>query len=153
MITPDMLARSGSEDGEQAALMQQCALHVGIYPELKWLYHIPNGGGRGSDKAEASKNGAAMKRLGTKKGVLDLHLPVPKGNFACLYIEMKKRDGRGELSPEQIEFINFVSGQHAAVAICDTWRDAWHTIEQYLSGQLVGAKRGILDVKGYMPLP
>ncbi len=53
------------------------------WPELKLLHHIPNGGNRGA------VTGANLKRAGVKSGVPDLHLPVPRGKYASLYIEMK----------------------------------------------------------------
>ena len=53
------------------------------WPELKLLYHIPNGGTR--DPIEAKH----MKEQGVKRGVPDLHLPVARGKYHGLYIEMK----------------------------------------------------------------
>ena len=55
------------------------------YPELKLLHHIPNGGRR--DPIEAKH----LKAQGVKPGVPDLCLPVARGNFHGLYIEMKPK--------------------------------------------------------------
>lgn len=132
-MTPEQLAKSNTEAAHQRAFLQQCALNRGLYPCLKWIYHIPNGGSRGADAATASRNGAEMRALGVRRGVCDLHLPVPAGKYASLYIEMKKPSG-GSLSPDQIEFIAFAQQHHNAVVVCRTWLEAWHATVGYLSG-------------------
>ena len=53
------------------------------WPELALLHHIPNGGTR--DAVEAKH----LKQQGVKSGVPDLCLPVPRGQYHGLYIEMK----------------------------------------------------------------
>src|SRR5687767_697334 len=87
-ITPEDLAASGSEDGHQAALFCWAADSVGKYPQLQWLFAIPNGGSR--HIAEATK----MVAAGTRSGVPDTMLPWPRAKFNYEYhgcfIEMKK---------------------------------------------------------------
>src|SRR4051812_39956800 len=70
-ITPEMLA-GDSEDSQQMALFAWAADNVGRYPQLAWLFAIPNGGSR--HIAEAAKLVAA----GVRSGVPDLMLPWPK---------------------------------------------------------------------------
>jgi len=73
-----------SEHDEQAAFMEWCGwMSNGLYPELQWMYAIPNGGHR--HKATAAK----LKDEGVKAGVPDLHLPIPAGPYHGLWIEMK----------------------------------------------------------------
>ena len=72
-----------SEDTEQMAVVSWARWNVQKYPELKWLYHVPNGGSR--NRAEAAK----FKQMGVKAGVADLCLPYPKGAYCGLWIEMK----------------------------------------------------------------
>ena len=86
-----------TEASEQEAVITICKFMENRYPELKLLHHCPNGGKR--DRVSA----AVLKRQGVKAGVPDLHLPVPKGQYASLYIEMKYGDGR--LQKEQKEFL------------------------------------------------
>lgn len=57
------------------------------WPELALLHHIPNGGSR--DAIE----GKHLKQAGVKAGVPDLCLPVPRGQYHGLYIEMKTETG------------------------------------------------------------
>lgn len=60
-------------------------------PELLDMFAIPNGGLR--DKITASN----LKREGVKPGVPDILLPVARGGFHGLFIEMKRRTtGRGK---------------------------------------------------------
>ena len=64
-----------TESVEQQSLFRWAAYQSGKYPELKLLYHVPNGGSR--NKAEAGR----FKAEGVKAGVPDLCLPVPRGEF------------------------------------------------------------------------
>ena len=68
-------ARRRSEATEQEALITWCRIFENRYPELKMIYHIPNGGSR--NRLEA----ANLKRQGVKAGVPDLCLPVPKDGY------------------------------------------------------------------------
>lgn len=94
------------------------------YPELKLLHHCPNGGKR--DRVSA----AVLKRQGVKAGVPDLHLPVPKGQYASLYIEMKYGDGR--LQKEQKEFLKQAAEYGNFVTVCYSQEIALKVIEEYV---------------------
>ena len=76
-----------TESAEQQALFMWAALQSAAYPELTLLYHIPNGGSR--HKAEAGR----LKAEGVKAGVPDLCLPVARGGFHGLYVELKRERG------------------------------------------------------------
>ena len=76
-----------SEDTEQINVIAWADWNAIMYPELRWLHHIPNGGSR--NKAEAVK----FKQMGVRSGVSDLCLPYPKGIYHGLYIEMKYGSG------------------------------------------------------------
>lgn len=125
MITPEQLASSGSEDGEQLALMCWCALNINEYPELKWLYHIPNGGSR--DKREASK----LKGMGVRRGVPDLCLPIKRGAYSGLYIELKRLK-KGKVYDNQNEWIDHLQTQGFGAIVCRGWIEARDTLVQYL---------------------
>lgn len=62
-----------SEDSEQITLFAWAARMTGKYPELRWLYHVPNGGSRGP--AEAGR----FKAMGVKPGVPDVRWTCPAG--------------------------------------------------------------------------
>ena len=116
------------EDSEQIKLFQWAELQSGKYPELRWMYHIPNGGSR--NKLEACK----LKRMGVRSGVSDVFLPMPKGGWCGLYIEMKA--GKGKPTKNQLEFITAMLKQGYAAQVCTGFEAAKNTILQYLRGDL-----------------
>lgn len=114
-----------SEATEQILVMQWCELNECIYPELELMHHIPNGGKR--DKAEASR----LKKQGVKSGVPDLHLPVPRGEYCGLYIEMKWNGNKP--TPKQKMWIKKLREQRHCVVVCDGFEEAKDTIIKYMS--------------------
>lgn len=112
------------ESDEQKALFDWAAFAQGKYPELKLLYHVPNGGSR--HPAEA----ANLKAQGVKAGVPDICLPVPRGAFHGLFIEMKY--GKNKLTVDQKWWLMALSHQGYATAVCYTWESAKTVILNYL---------------------
>ena len=102
----------------------QCAA-LGIHPELEWLHAIPNGGKR--DKIEA----AHLKAQGVKSGVPDLFLPVPKGDYHGLYIEMKVN--KNKPTDNQIKWLSALNSFGYATAVCYSAKEARDKIEKYIS--------------------
>ena len=68
------------EDDHCIALWEW-AQHVPLL--RKYLYHLPNGGKRNVREA------ARFKKMGVRPGVSDYHLPLARGPYIGLYIEMK----------------------------------------------------------------
>lgn len=137
-MSPEQLAKSGSEAGHQTALFCWATLNQARWPELKWMYHVPNGGARG-DGRSAMIRGGQLKAQGVKVGVSDVCLPVRRGQWSGLYIELKKpaerpkREGsKGGVSDEQQEFGAFVQTQGYGFAVCYGWDEAAKLIEQYM---------------------
>lgn len=114
-----------SEDTEQINVIQWAEWNVSRYPELRWLYHVPNGGSR--NKAEAIK----LKQMGVKAGVSDLCLPFPKGSYCGLFVEMKY--GNNVQQKSQKEFLTAMAGAGHFVATCYSAEDAIKIIEEYLN--------------------
>lgn len=127
---PSSLA-GASEHSQQVALMAACAQYVEGVPELKWLFAVPNGGGRGVGKG-AMIQGAAMKAEGAKRGVADLCLPVAKHGWHAFYLEMKRPDGKGTYSPEQQQFQAFCTQQGNLYAGFTHWHQAFRALMWYL---------------------
>ena len=115
------------ESEEQARLFQWAIYECGKYPELKLLYHIPNGGSR--NKREA----ANLKRQGVKAGVPDLCLPVARGRYHGLYIEMKA--GRNKASDNQKQWLSDLNEQGYCAVLCYGWNAASEVITNYLEGR------------------
>lgn len=112
-----------SEDTEQMAVVSWAHWNVQTYPELKWLYHCPNGGSR--NQLEAAK----LKQMGVKAGVSDLCLPYPKGIYCGLYIEMKY--GNNRVQDTQREFLSDMAAAGHYVCICYSAADAVGVLEEY----------------------
>lgn len=117
-----------SEGAEQSALFQWAGLAVEQYPDLAWMFHIPNGGSR--NKAEAAR----LKAEGVKAGVADIFLPSPKGKYHGLFIEMKKADRSNHASERQKAFLAFADAKGYCSRVCYGWDEARTVIENYLQG-------------------
>ena len=115
-----------SEDQEQVALMRWAAYQEKLYPALKRLYHIPNGGSRNAIEA------AKLKRMGVKPGVPDLFLPEARGGYHGLYIEMK-RVKNGVVSAAQKGWIKALRESGYRVEVCKGWVAASEVLVDYLS--------------------
>lgn len=114
-----------SEASEQVALFQWANYMTTRYPELKLLYHVPNGGKR--DSKEAS----SLKRQGVKAGVPDIVFPIARNGYFGLYIELKV--GRNKTSLKQKEWIKDLKEQNYYVEVCYGWLEARAVIEDYLN--------------------
>lgn len=128
MITPEMMAKSGSEDAEQSALFCWSALPSTRveFPQLQWMFAIPNGGFR--DIRTAGK----LKATGVKAGVWDIFLPIPIGSYAGYFIEMKVN--KNGLSPLQKSFGVEMSQQRYQTGVFYKWEDAALSLKNYLRG-------------------
>lgn len=129
-----------TEDVEQAHLFTWAAWMEVKYPELKYMYHIPNGGKR--SKSEAAR----FKIMGVKPGVPDIFLPAPKwiktldqnkGSaqklYCGLYIELKRRYG-GTATDNQNDWLRDMRKQGYAAEVCQGAEVAKRVIMDYLDG-------------------
>lgn len=114
-----------SEESEQITLFTWARMRSGIYPELRLMFHIPNGGLR--SKSEAKR----FKASGVKPGVPDVFLPVPRGGYYGLFVEMKRTRG-GRVSDEQRDYIEELTAQGYKCEVCRGWQKAAEVIEKYL---------------------
>lgn len=113
------------ESDEQEALFQWAELQAAKYPELKLMYHIPNGGKRYIGEA------VKLKAQGVKSGVPDVFLPVAKKTYHGLYIELK-RAKNGRVSEKQKEWIAALRKQGYQAEVCCGWEEAAKTILAYM---------------------
>lgn len=97
-----------------------------VFPELELMYHIPNGGYR--TKTEAAR----FHSEGVKPGVPDICLPVPRGGYHGLYIELKRKEG-GKVSANQESWLEKLKQQNYEAVVCRGWEEAAEAITRYLS--------------------
>jgi len=158
-MTPEQLAKSGSEHAHQVALFAwaNMAARYGLFaandckcytvkglaekclhyyndtiPELKLLFAIHNQGYGDTIR------GANAKAEGVKTGVSDIMLPVTVFGgshntllFAGLFIELKKPKV-GKISDAQSDFAIKVEAQGYKVAFCYGWQNARDQLLNYL---------------------
>lgn len=115
-----------TESEEQQALFDWAERLTYLYPELELMYHIPNEGKR------SKAYGAKLRKEGLKEGVPDIHLPVARGQYHSLYIEMKRRSD-SVTSQAQRRWIRNLKRQGNAAYVCHGWEEAVKVIEEYLS--------------------
>ncbi len=116
-----------SEDEEQAAVFEWAEYAEAAYPCLRLMYHIPNEGKR------SASYGARLKRLGMKKGVSDICLPVARGGYHGLYIELKAAGGKP--TQDQKEFLRSVNIEGFLGVLCHGSKEAIALIERYVKGE------------------
>ena len=104
-----------------------------LKPELKWLFAIANGGSRHILEA------INLIRQGVKRGVSDMFLPLPKGKYHGLFIELKV--GRNKPTPEQKQFIEYSNKVGYLAKVCYGHKEAIELIEKYLN---LEANQGML---------
>jgi hypothetical protein len=113
-----------AEHNLQAALFRWAAFKESVWPELRWMFAIPNGGQR--HPAVAMR----LKAEGVKRGVPDVCLPVPRGIWKGLYAEAKIKPNK--CTPEQTECIEFLREQGYCVFIFHDLDYAIEMITRYL---------------------
>lgn len=119
-------ARPPTEHTEAVALLQIVRLHTGRWPELGLLFAIPNGAARHIVVARK------LKAEGVKAGVPDLFLPVARGGFHGLFVELKSMTGVA--SREQTSWVAALRGQGYRAEVCRGAPVAWQVIRGYLEG-------------------
>ena len=108
-----------AEHDEQVAFIEYCDLKG--YP----CFAIPNGGAR--RKSEAAR----LKAEGVRPGIPDLCVPVSRGEYHSLYIEMKS--DKGKPTQEQVDWLWRLRGEGMAAYICYGAGNAIACVDWYMS--------------------
>lgn len=126
MLSPDDYAKSGTESAQQVALFMWASLpeQQERYPELRLMFHIPNG------RKRSKIDGARLKAEGAKPGVPDIFLPVARRGFYGLFIEMKAANGA--LSTVQHDYLRKLTQQNYCCSVVSSFAEAKNYIEWYL---------------------
>jgi len=113
-----------NESDEQISLFQWVNLMLYQHPELSLLHSIPNGGKRNIREA------TRLKKEGALAGVSDTFLPVARGGYHGLYIELKVKGG--SVSQSQKWWIEETTKQGYLAVVCFGWQEASEVIKGYL---------------------
>lgn len=111
-----------SEHDEQVSFFEWAGWNEPGYPDLGFMFAIPNGGKR--------KHGWWEKTEGLKSGVWDIFLAVPTDEHPGLFVEMKF--GKNPLTPNQkIWRAKFIEKGYKT-AVCYSWIEAKNAVIDYL---------------------
>jgi hypothetical protein len=121
-----------TEREEQKALFAWAAQMAPVYPDLAWLFHIPNSGGYSGTFKQNVARVAGMTAQGVKTGVPDICLPIARKGFHGLYGEMKRRRG-SRFPPEQRKWCERLIAEGYLVRVWPGWDAARADLCHYLS--------------------
>jgi hypothetical protein len=116
------------EHQNQVALFDWIDMNIGRMPELKLAFAIPNG------TRTTPQIAKRMVAEGVRKGVPDVLLPIARGEFHGLWIEMKSPGNYPK--PDQREWLKALALEGHYTACCHDWQEAAEIIQNYLEGKL-----------------
>lgn len=114
-----------SEHVEQTLTIRWARLNAGKYPEISLLHSSLNAGKRRPAQA------ARLKAAGMLAGIPDLFLPVARGGFHGLFIEMKSKGGT--VTPIQKKIHEALIDRDYRVVVCYSFEQAKSEIIMYLA--------------------
>jgi hypothetical protein len=117
--------RKHIEDDHARALATWASHHR----ELRDIFfHIPNGGRRNPREA------ARLRGMGVRRGVSDYFLPLARGGYHGLFIELKPPNPISHrVTPEQTHWIALMTERGYLALVCFGWFDARDAILRYLA--------------------
>ena len=114
------------EKDEQMLLFEWAEYATITHPELALMYAIPNG------EYRPMKTAHNLHLQGVKAGVPDICLPVPRGGYGALYVELKRKRG-GRVSEDQKAWVAALNRVGNKAAVCKGFDEAKQVIEEYLN--------------------
>lgn len=114
-----------SEHAEQVSIFRLAQLYSRQWPELRFLQGSMNGVRLTIGQA------VRAKAAGMKKGVPDIFLPIKRGNYSGLFVELKRVSG-GRIEPEQKLWAAMLTSQGYQHHFCKGCDAAWKVITDYL---------------------
>lgn len=125
-----------TEHEEQATLFAWADRWSIRHPDLEAMFSIPNFSGRLGKvpPIAAIRQAAQLKAEGRKPGVPDILLPVARGGFHGLFVEMKRQNATpSDTAPEQREWHDRLRANGYRVEVCKGWEAARDVLLSYLS--------------------
>jgi len=126
-----MKLKPRSEYDEQVAIFQWAMVYQATWPDL-FLINGSIMGGTGMRPKILNK----LAKAGMKKGKPDINLPIARGGYIGLWIELKRRGGP-DPSEDQIRWLVRLNGAGHLAVCCKGSDAAIRTIKQYVTGELV----------------
>lgn len=117
------------EHNEQVRLFAWARREEEERPELALLFAVPNGGRRDA------VTGARLKEEGVKRGVPDVWLPVARGSWHGLVIELKA-SVTAKPTKEQVEWMRRLEREGYLALLCVGAEAARAVIVEYLEGRM-----------------
>ena len=93
-------------------------------PELRWIFHVPNGGWRNIRTA------AKLKLQGVRPGVPDYVWPLPRGQYRGMWLELKRVRG-GVVEKTQKEWHDWLRSQGYHVVVAKGAAEGWEALTSY----------------------
>lgn len=115
-----------SEHSEQVFVFQWADLQMGKWPELEFMFHVPNG------MKTTAKIKHMFKQAGLRPGCPDIWLPVPRRGYNGLVIELKLPGQKPR--DNQVRWLDFLSSQNWFATTCEGGDDAVETLTWYMEG-------------------
>lgn len=120
------------EAKEQEALFQWRDNVRNIYPGIHLMFAIPNGAFLQGDRVRRAKQWGKLKRQGAREGVSDVFLPVPRGGYHGLWIELKAtRPHASDVSEDQAEWQKEMRGQGYLAVVAYGSKEAADAVTSY----------------------
>lgn len=120
-----------SEHSEQVALFDWFFLMTSAYPELDLAFATPNGIPLSGSAKSKGRVINYMKAEGLRPGAPDIVLPVARGGYMGLFVEMKAIGGR--LSENQEQYLAQAREQGYLCIVPYGFEQAQEWVEQYLA--------------------
>lgn len=120
--------RGQEEHNHQAAFFTILRLNFKRFPELKFIFAVPNAAKRNPQTA------AYLKAEGLVAGVPDVIVPMARHTFHGAFIENKI--GNNKMQPEQLKFRDFLIKEGYFVKACYSVTEQIKTLEWYLNIEL-----------------
>lgn len=98
-----------------------------INPEMAWIYSIPNG------QRRTKYEQRVFLATGGLKGVWDLHLPVARGGYHGLWIEIKEGDDK--LSKEQENWGEWMTREGHLCVVVRSVQQGFDLLIDYFEGK------------------
>ncbi len=112
------------EEVEGQRLWARVVDNIQKYPDMKTIFHVPNGGHR------FESVGAKLKAQGVRAGVPDYVWPCPRAGWHGCFVELKRVKG-GTLQPLQAKWRDWMEERGFYWKLAHGADEAWDTLVWY----------------------